>query len=167
MDNAARREIMVKIVKKASRYAMKTGLHKMDIPDNVAGGVADQLIIAYDLISKGNKLTPGALSIILFDKVLSILKMGSNDQRYVCGIAIATVGAGFAKMGRAGVAAVATEGALTPVFVMQAAELLASVYEMDGKCGVSDAVVQKVNAATLPAYMWLDREITNALFRGY
>lgn len=167
MAESVEREIWLKIVKKASKEATKAGLQKMDIPDNVASGVADQFAVAYDLISKGNKLTPTTLSTILISKGLGIARMGSNDQKYQCGIAVVTVGVGFFKICRAGAAAAASEGVLTPIFVMEAAELVESVYKMDTKCGLSDAVLQKVNAVTLPAYMWLDREITNALFRGY
>ncbi|MCJ2081700.1 hypothetical protein [Methylobacterium sp. J-090] len=153
------KDVFVKIIKKASKEGLKRGLIKADIHDNVASGLADQYAFAYELIAKGAKITPEKLSIALIEKGIGIARMGSAAERYQCGLAAAIVGIGFFKSFRAAAAAAATEGALTPLFLCETAELIEKVYQMDKKCGLSRAVKTEVMKRTEPAYMWFENGI--------
>lgn len=154
------KDVFIKIVKKASKEGVKAGLIKVEIQDHVASGLADQYAFTYEMISKGKKLTPEKLAIALAEKGIGIAKMGSSDQQVQCGLAVAVVGIGFFKAFRAAAAAVASEGAMTPLLVCETAELIEKIYQMDKKCGVSQAVKNEVVKQVTPAYMWVENGIT-------
>jgi hypothetical protein len=159
----AEKKVVQKLVKRAGKLAIQKGLLKADLPPNVVEGVTDQFAGTYDLLMAGAKLTPEKLTIIFMEKGLGIAKIGSGAHGYQCGIAIAVAAIGLYKAVGALGEAVATEGVLSFLFLLEAADLLDRLYKMDKKCGMSDAVAEKIEVVVTPAYMWYIHGVTEMI----
>jgi hypothetical protein len=159
MDATVEKELFLKIIKKASKEGVKQGLIKGEIQGHVAEGLADQYAFTYELLSKGNKITPEKLAVALFEKGIGIAKISGGGSNYQCGISVALVGIGFFKAFRSATAAAASGGTLTPLLLWEVADLMDRVYKMDTKCGISEAVQKEAMERATPAYMWFEQGI--------
>ena len=83
-----------------------------------------------------------------------------TGRRYECAIAVVVLGASFAK------AAFLTTFTGPGHLMFTAVELLREVYGADKSCGVSDAIMAKIEQVASPAHSWLEREIINWMSRG-
>jgi hypothetical protein len=153
-------EVLVAVVKLASKQAVKQGSAKVGIPDDVAKMLADQLSFTISILKTGAKLTPGQLSLLLASKYAGLGSI-ATAHRYDCAIAVIVLGCSLAKTTLYG--SVSGPGSL----LVTAADLLAATYSMDQSCGVSEVVKRKVEDVALPAYLWLDQGVTGWLSRGY
>ena len=81
-------------------------------------------------------------------------------KRYDCAISILLMSTSLVK-------AIALTTFTGPAHLaVTAAELLAESYSVDKTCGVSDAVYQKIEEKTLPAYIWMEQGIVQWMSRG-
>ena len=128
----------------------------MELPDDCSKFLANQLAFTYDLIKKGNKLTPGYLGILLANKTFGIADLVLG-KRFDCGFAILFLGSSLTK------AALFTSFTGPGLALVTAAELLSECYNVDKTCGISEAVSQEIDKATRPAYMWLEQGVMDWL----
>jgi hypothetical protein len=151
--------IFYELIKSSSKQVVKNGGAKMGLPANVASGIADQISCAFDLVKKGATITPANLALVLFNKGLGIAKIAAGKE-YACGIAILTLSTAVIN------AAFFTTFSGPGYAVVKAISLVSDCYAMDKSCGISDAVVKKIDDVVDPAYMWLDTGIVQWISHG-
>lgn len=151
--------IFHKLTKAAAKQAVRQGAAKADISEDMSKFLASQLAFTYDLVKKGAKVTPRHLAALLFDKGLGIADLVLG-RRFDCAIAALILGSSLVKS----FALTTFEG--PAVFVIDAAQLLAECYSMDKTCGISDAVSEEIQKASLPAYIWMERGVVEWMSRG-
>ncbi len=78
-------ELFYKLVKAGSKKAVKDGSAALDLPEDIQKFLASQLSFAFDLLKKGNKLTPRYLGVLLAHKGIGIADLASS-KRYDCAI---------------------------------------------------------------------------------
>ena len=78
------------------KESVKQGGSLMELPDDCSKFLANQLAFTYDLIKKGNKLTPGYLGILLANKTFGIADLVLG-KRFDCGFAILFLGSSLTK----------------------------------------------------------------------
>ncbi|MCK6395777.1 hypothetical protein, partial [Zoogloea sp.] len=121
--------------------------------------LASQLSFTFDLVKKGNKITPGYLAVLLAQKGLSIADLAAGN-RFDCAITALLLGTSLTK-------AIALTTFTGPAHLaITAAELLSECYRMDKTCGISDTAYKEVEKVSLPAYMWLEQGIVEWMSRG-
>ncbi|MFD2571161.1 hypothetical protein ACFSUS_10980 [Spirosoma soli] len=146
-----------KLVKEASKAAVKQGLLKAELPKEYVDFLAGQLTLTYDLVKKGRKISSKDLGFFLAQQTLSTTKLALNGQ-HECAIAVVFMSMSFVKTGLSSVSG--PLGLLTTsVF------LLKDVYDTTNACATP--VQKKINEVVAPTYMWMESEIIKALFRGY
>lgn len=147
------------IFKSGAKQAVRRGTLIAGLPDDVCKFLAGQLAFTFDLLKKGNKLTPGYLGILLAGKALGVADL-ALDQRYDCAISVLLLATSLTK-------SIGFTTFTGPAHLLvNAASLLADCYSVDKSCGVSDVVQKKVQAVTLPAAMWLESGVVEWLSRG-
>ncbi|MBL0729842.1 hypothetical protein [Piscinibacter sp. HJYY11] len=152
-------EIFYKLVKAGAKQSVKHGAAKLDLSDEVAAFLAEQLSFTFDLVKKGASLSAGELTVRLLQKNLSIARIAA-DKRFDCAIAFTVLGLSLTK-------AVAYTTFTGPAhFAVTAVELLAECYSVDKSCGISDAAYQAAEKVALPAAMWLEQGIVQWMSRG-
>ena len=159
MPSSEEAELFYKVVKSSSKKVVQQGASSLELPEELQRFLASQLSFTFDLIKKGNKLTPACLAVLLAQKGLGIADI-SMGKRYDCAISILLMSASLVK-------AIALTTFTGPAHLaVTAAELLAESYSVDKTCGVSDAVYQKIEEKTLPAYIWMEQGIVQWMSRG-
>jgi hypothetical protein len=153
------RDVFFELLKSSSKYAVKKGVTKLEIPDSVASGLADQLSVTFDLVKKGGNITPGYLGIMLATKGVGIAKI-AGGKKFECGTAVVTLGIAVTK------AACFTTWSGPAYALVKAISILSDLYSVDKACGVTDAVAEKVHEVVDPAYIWLERGIWEWMSRG-
>ena len=157
MSNDDQKFVFHKLIKTASKSAVKQGLLKAELPGEVADFLAEQLSFTYDLLKKGHKIDGKTLSVLLAQKALSGTRLALSGK-HECAIAFLFLTVSFAK------AVSATT--MGPVGLsVTAFELVKDTYTMGNTC--SAPVQQKITEVAAPAYGWLESGIMQALSRGH
>ena len=152
-------EVYFKVFKAAGMQAVKRGMSKGQLPDDVALFLGRQLSVAVDMVKGAPNLTLGKASVLLLQKQLAIANLALG-KRADCAIAVLLFSTSLVKAG----CFTTLTGGGHAVFV--AVELLSELYSVDKTCGISEAVAQKVEETTVPAAMWLDQGVREMLSRG-
>ena len=140
-------EIFYKIIKAGVKKAVQQGSTKGGLPDDVSKFLASQLSFTFDLLKKGNKLTPGYLAVLLGERGLSLVDIVVG-KRYDCIITMLLLGMSLTKV-------IALTSFTGPAHLaITAVGLLSDCYSVDNTCGISDAVYKEVDKASLPAYIY-------------
>jgi len=145
---------LVSVVIKGEKEAIKLSLVKVGLPRHVSSGIADQIMVAVELIKKGGAITPSALGAELAKKAVGIAKFASGGN-YQCGFDIATVLFTIIKAGSGGPSGI----------LLNAIKLLYDLYVMDQSCGFTKEAERKLNEVLLPIVVWLDQGGMEALRR--
>ena len=136
-----------KLVKEASKRAVKKGAATVELSDEIASFLVSQLTFTMDLIKKGHKITPANLTFLFIDKGIGIAKIPYGKQ-YECGIAIAE---SLILLGKLYVSPVGG-----PLMVAWTAyELMAKAYDLNTACGISE----RVNNGLGNAHNWAEQGI--------
>lgn len=146
-----------KIIKTASKQAVKQGALKAELPNDVAVFLADQISFTYDLLKKGYKIDGKTLGVLLAQKALSGTRLAIGGQ-YECTVALLFLSTSFVKAGLSAVT-------MGPVGLsITAVELVTETYSTGNAC--SAPIQRKITEVAAPAYGWLENEIMKALSRG-
>lgn len=157
--NPEEREIFYKLVKAGAKQAVRQGAAKTDLPEDLSNFLADQLAFTFDLVKKGGRLTPRYLAALLIHKGLSITDLVLG-KRFDCAIAVLILGTALTK-------SMALTTFTGPAhLIITSAELLSQCYSMDKTCGISDAAIEGIERASLPAYIWLEQGVVEWMSRG-
>lgn len=146
------REMTRILVKAAAEQGVRQGALAMNLPEEVARVLANQLSFTMELLEQGKNLTPRYLAVLLAEKSLATAGL-VLPHRYECHLTICLVFASLTKSFPLLLAG--GPGAL----VFQAAGLLVDVWSIDKACGVSDRVVKHVEATVQPFAVWLDQGV--------
>jgi hypothetical protein len=147
---------LYKIVKAASKQAVKQGSAKAGLPDYVARFLAGQLAFTMDLLRKGASVTPGTLKILFLRKFIGMADL-ATEGRYDCAASVALLGISLTNS----FFLTTVSGPLG--LLAEAADLLSQVYAADRSCGLSDAAYRQIEKVATPAAMWLEQGVVDWL----